>query len=238
MHSRVYLRTCRLVYFKSSHLVSYNSLLSQVLCECVTLPPLSSLLIAVVLDTPGGVVTEGSWALYSCTFPCTHSIVAWRVGEDLVIDNTRLALRGFDRRLQQSGITEASIQMISSCSDSTEAGTKRLRIRVTTQLDGIPIQCEALPRDPTLGSTNLYSLFRILQVQPQATTDGTIASSVSQHPSPTPATSSTCVCAPSYALLTTSSVNDGTAPSVPITPSPALCPSPTPGMWHKYSKQD
>ena len=221
MHSRVYLRTCRLVYFKSSHLVSYNSLLSQVLCECVTLPPLSSLLIAVVLDTPGGVVTEGSWALYSCTFPCTHSIVAWRVGEDLVIDNTRLALRGFDRRLQQSGITEASIQMISSCSDSTEAGTKRLRIRVTTQLDGTPIQCEALPRDDTSGNSNLYSIFSILRVQPK-----TVTSTAASEPSPTPSlSSSTCVCAPSY---TTISV--GTTPSVSVTPSPAPCPSTTPGM--------
>ena len=217
------------------HLVNYNRLLCHVLYEYITLPPLSSLLIAVVLDTPGGAVTEGTWALYSCTFPCTHSIVAWRVGEDLVIDNTRLALQGFDSRLRQSGITEASIDMISSCSDSTETGTKRLRIRVTTQLDGTPVQCEALPRDAASGNTNLYSLFSILRVQPQATTDGTILStstapSVPQHPSPLPTLSSRCVCTPSSTLLTTSTVTVGATPSVSITPSPALCPSPTPGM--------
>jgi len=202
---------------------SRNVLLHHFACSVCTRitssPLLSVYTTAVVLNTTGGVVTEGDLVGYSCTFPCTHSLIAWRVGEDLVIDNNRLSLQGFDRRLQQSGITKASIDVISSCSDSTETGTSRLWIRVTTQLDGTPIQCEALPRDDTSG--NLYSRFSILRVQPQ-----TVTSTAASEPSPTPSlSSSTCVYAPSY---TTISV--GTTPSVSVTPSPAPCPSTTPGM--------
>ena len=204
---------------------SRNVLLHNFACSVCTRITSSPLLFvyttAVVLNTPGGVVTEGDLVGYSCTFPCTHSLIAWRVGEDLVIDNNRLSLQGFDRRLRQSGITEASIDVISSCSDSTETGTSRLGIRVTTQLDGTPIQCEALPRDDTSGNSNLYSIFSILRVQPK-----TVTSTAASEPSPTPSlSSSTCVCAPSY---TTISV--GTTPSVSVTPSPAPCPSTTPGM--------
>ena len=177
---------------------------------------------------------EGSWAEYSCTFPCTHSLISWRVGEDLDIDNTKLSLQGFDRALEQMGITEAGIDTTRSCSDSNEIGTERLRLRVTARLDGKPIQCEALPRDNTPGSSNLYSEFSILHVQVIEVTGGTMfatstAPSVSRQTSPTPTSSSRCVCT-SSTLLVTSTVTVGATPSVSITPSPALCPSPTPGM--------
>jgi len=99
------------------------------------------------------------------------------------------------------GITEAVIDTTRSCSDSNETGTERLRLRVTARLDGMPIQCEAFPRDNTPGSSNLYSVFSILHVQAIETTASptlptNTALLVSQPPSPTPASisSSACVC--------------------------------------------
>jgi len=191
---------------------------------------------ALILETPGDDVTEGSWVEYSCTFPCTHSLIAWRVGDDFVIDTTKLSLQGFDRVLEQMGITEAVIDTTRSCSDSNETGTERLRLRVTARLDGMPIQCEAFPRDNTPGSSNLYSVFSILHVQAIETTASptlptNTALFVSQPPSPTPASisSSACVCTPSYTQSTTSIATVGTPTTSSVTPSPAICPSPTPG---------
>lgn len=197
-----------------------------------------SLIPALILETPGDDVMEGSWVEYSCTFPCTHSLIAWRVG-DFVIDTTKLSLQGFDRVLEQMGITGAAIDTTRSCSDSNETGTERFRLRVTARLDGMPIQCEAFPRDNTPGSSNLYSVFSILHVQAIETTASPMlptstALCVSQPPSPTPAyppsiSSSACVCTPSYTQSITSIVTVGTPPTSSVTPSPAICPSPTPG---------
>lgn len=197
-----------------------------------------SLIPALILETPGDDVMEGSWVEYSCTFPCTHSLIAWRVG-DFVIDTTKLSLQGFDRVLEQMGIAGAAIDTTRSCSDSNETGTERLRLRVTARLDGMPIQCEAFPRDNTPGSSNLYSVFSILHVQAIETTASPMlptstALCVSQPPSPTPAyppsiSSSACVCTPSYTQSVTSIVTVGTPPTSSVTPSPAICPSPTPG---------
>lgn len=197
-----------------------------------------SLIPALILETPGDDVMEGSWVEYSCTFPCTHSLIAWRVG-DFMIDTTKLSLQGFDRVLEQMGIAGAAIDTTRSCSDSNETGTERLRLRVTARLDGMPIQCEAFPRDNTPGSSNLYSVFSILHVQAIETTASPMlptstALCVSQPPSPTPAyppsiSSSACVCTPRYTQSATSIVTVGTPPTSSVTPSPAICPSPTPG---------
>jgi len=100
----------------------------------------------------------------------------------------------------------------------------------------MPIQCEAFPRDNTPGSSNLYSVFSILHVQAIETTASptlptNTALFVSQPPSPTPASisSSACVCTPSYTQSTTSIATVGTPTTSSVTPSPAICPSPTPG---------